>query len=434
MNGDTENTARIRKISEKIVRIPPFTSFAAIGDPGCEGLGAYNLNVYAGALKESAKDDFAVVLGDLVPTGTRHFYDIFRSVTETVAEKDVYVLRGNHDTGEYPQYFGRSNYAVLSGNTAIIALDNAARVFAEEGLSLVREVLAMGQVEQAVIAFHIPAPNRITGNSVSEEEFSRLKAAYSDHKGKVKYLLCGHIHSRFTDVTDGIPLLCTGGGGAFLEDASETIRACGVPHHIIRFQTERGKLGYRFADLADGGISERGDEILRKQLQSAVTDELTAFLKYRVFAERLRAQGKNALANAFGALAHSEWVHAKNFYSLMQPSEDFGRTLASLAAGEKFEYGMLYKMMEEYAANARFPLAQRAYAAAAEAEKVHARILAQAADFRHFTEEKIYVCPVCGFVMTDKTLSDLCPVCGSSGRQFAQYTVGGTQEEEERGE
>lgn len=72
----------------------------------------------------------------------------------------------------------------------------------------------MPDVKQVIIAFHIPVPNHFIPNSVSDDEFMRLKNAYGPWKEKVKYLLCGHVHSRFIDLVDGSPLICTGGGGA----------------------------------------------------------------------------------------------------------------------------------------------------------------------------------------------------------------------------
>lgn len=64
----------------------------------------------------------------------------------------------------------------------MIVLDNAVRSFEEEGLLLLRQVLSMEEVGQAIIAFHIPVPNHFIQNCVSEEEFGRLKDAYAVEK------------------------------------------------------------------------------------------------------------------------------------------------------------------------------------------------------------------------------------------------------------
>ena len=92
------------------------------------------MKVYAGALKESAKDDITLIAGDLVPVGKEHYYKMIQDITETTAENPVYVLRGNHDTGEYETYFGQKNYALLTEDFALIVLDNALRKFESAGV------------------------------------------------------------------------------------------------------------------------------------------------------------------------------------------------------------------------------------------------------------------------------------------------------------
>lgn len=414
-------SVKIQKVEQAILRLPQMKSFGVIGDPGCDGLGTYNMKVYAGALEESARDDITLVLGDLVPVGNKLYYDVICSMTEEIAGNDVYVLRGNHDTGEYRNYFGRQNYALLSGALAVVVIDNALRSFEDEGLELLRSVLALPEVEQAVVAFHIPVPNRFIRNSVSEEQFSRLKEAYRSNKDKVKYFLCGHVHSRFVDVTDGIPLVCTGGGGAMIEDVSAEIRASDVNHHMVHFALEEGKLSYRFTDLSEDGYNrERKDEILRKQLVASVKDELLAHLKYLMFADRARRRGFPNLANLFQALAESEYHHARNFYSVLERPAAFAESIAAFIPGETFEYEKLYAALEQYCKDGKFPLARQAYGAAGEAERIHAQLLTAAADMDGFQEEKFYVCPICGFVMAGDA-PERCPVCGSPKQQFTEY-------------
>ena len=87
------------KVTEPVIRLGQVHSMGVIGDPGCEGLGTYNMKVYAGALEESGRDDMTLIVGDLVPTGTGRHYRMIQELTETLAENEVYTLRGNHDTG-----------------------------------------------------------------------------------------------------------------------------------------------------------------------------------------------------------------------------------------------------------------------------------------------------------------------------------------------
>ena len=64
-----------------------------------------------------------------------------------------------------------------------------------------------------------------------QEEFERLRKVYLPYKEKIKYFVCGHVHSCFEDEVDQIPFVCTGGGGAVIEDVSENIKASDVEHH-----------------------------------------------------------------------------------------------------------------------------------------------------------------------------------------------------------
>ena len=415
-------TKKLVQVLEPIVRLKNVHSMGVIGDPGCEGLGTYNLQVYAGALEESSRDDITLIVGDLVPTGTDHHYRTIQDLTEVLAGNPVYCLRGNHDTGAYSDYFGLKNYALLTDDFAVIVLDNAVRSFEEEGLSLLRQVLSMEEVEQAVIAFHIPVPNHFIQNCVSEEEFGRLKDAYGPWKNKVKYLLCGHVHSRFVDRVDGIDLICTGGGGAMIEDVSKDIRACDVEHHIVHFYEKDGILQYRIANLAENCYSrEREDAVLRQKLTQSVQGELWAQFQYLMFADRAKRRGFHRIANLFTALAASEYYHARNFYSVMERPAPFADAVATYVPEEEFEYQYMYKMLLEYAKEHRSPLAKQAYAGAMEAEKEHAALLEQAANVEKFAEEKIYVCPVCGYLMTEESAKERCPVCGGPSQQFEVF-------------
>ena len=418
------NRSRIQKVEESIVYLPQVTSMGVIGDPGCEGLGTYNMKVYAGALEKSAEDDITLIAGDLVPIGNQHYYEEISDLTEIIAHNDVYVLRGNHDTGDYQDYFGRKNYALLAGDFSVVVLDNAMRTFEQEGLDLLEQVLAMEKVRQVIITFHIPVPNHFIRNSVSEEEFARLREIYVPWKDKVKYLLCGHVHSRFEDVVDGIPLICTGGGGALIEDVSEDIRACDVEHHMVHFYMENGVLSYRFDNLTENSYDkERKNSILKENLEKTVAGELLAHLKYLMFADRARRRGMDKIANLFEALAASEYHHARNFYSVIENPAPYRESVKGFVPGEEFEHQHSYKMMEKYAGEKSAPLTGQAYAGAAAAEKVHAGLLKEAADMDHFEKDTIYVCPICGYVMAGEYIPERCPVCGGPKRQYEVFSA-----------
>ena len=411
------------RVTKKIVRLENVHSVGVIGDPGCDGLGTYNMKVYAGALEACGGDDLTLVVGDLVPAGSAYYYRTMVELTESLAGNDVYALRGNHDTGAYADYFGEKSYALLAEHFAVIVLDNATRCFEEESLALLREVLAMDEVKQAILAFHIPVPNHFIQNSVSQEEFGRLQEAYAPHRDKVKYLLCGHVHSRFVDEVDGIPLICTGGGGAMIEDVSRDIRACDVEHHVVHFCEENGVLHYEIRNIPESCYPrERTDAVLRGKLEETVQGELMAHFKYLMFADRAERRGMDYIANLFRALAASEYYHARNFFAVIDQPLPFVEAAEAFVPGEQFEYEYMYRMLADYAKEHDEPLAHQAYATAAFAEQEHASLLEKAGDLERFNEEKIYVCPICGHLMAGDA-PERCPVCGGVGRQYEVYEV-----------
>ena len=419
------NKNRIQKVEQPIIHLPWVNSMGVIGDPGCEGLGTYNMKVYAGTLEKSAEDDSTLIAGDLVPTGNEYYYEEISALTEIIAYNDIYVLRGNHDTGSYMDYFGRKNYALLAKEFSVVVLDNAMRKFETEGLELLKQVLEMEHVHRVIIAFHIPVPNHYIRNSVSEEEFERLKEAYTPWKDKVKYLLCGHVHSRFEDIVDDIPLICTGGGGALIEDVSEEIRACDVEHHMVHFFMEEKELKYRFDDLSENAYDkERNVPMLKESLEKTVISELMAHLKYLMLADRAERRGMERISNLFKALAASEYHHARNFYSVIQNRTPFRESAEAFIPVEEFEYQYFYKMMEEYAVKEHAPLTKQAFLGAAAAEKVHAELLKEASAIEKFDKETVFVCPICGYVMAGDQIPDRCPVCGGPKRQFEVFQSG----------
>ena len=419
------NKNKIQKVEQPIIPLPWVSSMGVIGDPGCEGLGTYNMKVYAGTLEKSAEDDITLIAGDLVPAGNEYYYEEISELTEIIAYNDVYVLRGNHDTGAYMDYFGRKNYALLAKEFSVVVLDNAMRTFETEGLELLKQVLEMENVHRVIIAFHIPVPNHYIRNSVSEEEFERLKEVYTPWKDKVKYLLCGHVHSRFEDIVDDIPLICTGGGGALIEDVSEEIRACDVEHHMVHFFMEDKDLKYRFDDLSENAYDkERKVPMLKENLEKTVVSELMAHLKYLMFADRAKRRGMERISNLFKALAASEYHHARNFYSIIQNKTPFRESAESFIPVEEFEYQHFYRMMEEYAVKEHAPLTKQAFSGAAAAEKVHAELLKEASEIDKFDKETVFVCPICGYVMAGDQIPDRCPVCGGPKRQFEVFQSG----------
>lgn len=194
---------------------------------------------------------------------------------------------------------------------------------------------------------------------------------------------------------------------------------CDVEHHVVHFYEKDGKLSYQISDLLEDCYSrESEDKILNQKLQETVQGELFAHFKYLMFADRAKRRGMDRISNLFHALAASEYYHARNFYSVLERPASFLESVETYVPGEKFEYEYLYQTIIEYAKKQQEPLAEQAYSKAAAAEQVHANLLEEAVDMETFAKEKIYVCPICGYVMTEETVSERCIVCGGPKRQY----------------
>ncbi len=293
--------AGIHVVATKRFARPKSRSLCIIGDPGCDGLSSYSMRVYEEALRCARPDELTLVAGDLVPAGEASYYETFRQVTDTFARGEVLVLRGNHDTGAYTDAFGSETYAVDCDGFTLIVLDNSARLFTEASLQLLRDVLPT--VKRAVVAFHIPLPNPVCGNSVPESEAAKLLETIKPYRDRVAWFVCGHVHSRFVAACGGVPMVCTGGGGAFIEDVSPSIRATDVTHHVVRLEINNaGDIACDVIDLPPSEPTERGP-ILESSLRNVVSEELLAHLRYLFLAERAAGRGDKASAALLRDLA-----------------------------------------------------------------------------------------------------------------------------------
>ena len=161
--------------------------------------------------------------------------------------------------------------------------------------------------------------------------------------------------------------------------------------------------------------------LIKEKILETVQGELMAHLKYLMYADRAKRRGLNQIATLFKALAASEYYPARNLYSVIERPPAFQESAKSFIETEQFEYQRLYNMLETYAEETNKPLAAQAYKAASAAEKVHAELLKEATDMEKFQKETIYVCPICGYVMSGDYIPERCPVCGGPSSQYEVF-------------
>ena len=401
---------------EKIVNenneINAISGFTFIGDPGCDGLGVEIMSIFNAACLEAA-GDFMLIGGDIVPNGTNRFYKNVIEMADAVVDKPVYVLAGNHDTLDYEAFFGLKNYFIHNSDFLLIVLDNSRRIFSQETLDVLKRALAYER-DNIVLAFHIPPPNTVTGNSVSTEEWDKVLAIISPVREKIKYILCGHIHSYFEATVNGMQLIATGGGGARIEEV-EGVEA--PYYHFVEFTFDpSGSLNYRCKPVSFNKASEISPAV-RESLEKAFAGECQAYMRYRLYAEDAHRNNKPALAKLFSAASDSELYHARNFFYAMHNIKPSLEAVDESAANESDEVHNLYLNALNLARQHGAGLAAYAFEDARSAESVHLRLFKEAADtlaaMPDVAEKDYFTCTSCGYTITEISNITYCPVCGA---------------------
>ena len=389
-------------------------SFSFIGDPGCDGLGTEIMSIFHLALHKAA-GDIALVGGDIVPNGSRHFYEDVVGMAGGAAEKPVYMLCGNHDTDDYANYFGEKNYYICSESLLLIVLDNSKRCFSEDTLHVLERALKENICDTVVIAFHIPPPNRVTANAVSREEWDKVVQVISPYREKVRYLVCGHVHSYFEDTVDGIPLIASGGGGARIEE----VQGVETPynHWVEFFFDSGGILRHERKDVSLHDMPRTMAADVKKALGEAFANECGAHVVYRLYAQEAVKQGKKGIAKLLYAASDSEFYHARSHYYSMGAVKDTAGSVEQSIEKENFEVTEFYRNCIELAKKSGDSLAEYAFRDAMAAEQVHKKLLETALETLKtrddIDEQRYYTCTSCGYTMSGNDKPKICPICGA---------------------
>jgi rubrerythrin/predicted phosphodiesterase len=406
----------MEKITQIDNHIENIRSFSVIGDPGCDGLGVEIMSVFNKALRQ-AKGDFTMVVGDIVPNGTQLYYDAVKQMVTHAAGRPIYMLSGNHDTNNYEQNFGLKDYFIYDDRLLYIVLDDSKRTFSEETLDVLRTALKGYARDNIVLSFHIPPPNDVWGNSLSVEEWEKVKSIIAPYEDRLKYIICGHVHSYYEAVVDGTALIVTDGGGARIEE----VEGVAMPsYHLVEFYyDENSRLAYHVEDISLSVETAKGDASVAQSVQEAFLSECAAHVRYRIYAEHAEIVGHPGLAKLFAAAADSEYYHARNMYFAMGAIKDMPTALCELAANEAHEVNVLYKDNAATASSVGDGLAQYAFLDALEAEKVHMALLNEAAEAitAHPTSDisaaQYWTCTSCGYTFKGDEQPKICPVCGA---------------------
>ncbi|MDR2144228.1 MAG: metallophosphoesterase, partial [Treponema sp.] len=273
--------------------IDDFNSFTVLGDPGCDGLGAEIVSVFVRGLKEVSEvppgpGDFQLIVGDIVPFGSTVFYRNMTELVNAVADRPVFMICGNHDTDHYNDYFGLKDYALADSRTLIIALDNSGRTISAHSLEVLSGALERWPRPNIILTMHIPPPNKVSGNSISAEEWEKITVVFAPYRDKLRYIICGHLHSYFEDELEGTKLIVSGGAGARIEEEA----GIKTPYnHVVEFfYNGEGILSHRKKDIRPGN-ENYDDPKIRTMLFNAFSQECMAHVRYKLYAEDAEKRG-----------------------------------------------------------------------------------------------------------------------------------------------
>lgn len=402
----------MQKVEREDIALNHTQGFTFIGDPGCDGLGVETMSIFNAACHEAA-GDFILIGGDIVPEGTGRLYQAVIDMVDSTIRKPVYMLVGNHDTMDYETYFGMKNYFMYDSRLLIVVLDNSGRTFSPETLDLLKRALRYER-DNIVIAFHIPPPNSVSKNSVDKGEWAKVRDIIFPIRNKVKYIVCGHIHSYFEDDLDGIKLVASGGGGARIEK----VEGVADPYyHSVEFSFDlSGNLCHAFKKVTYTKSPRPAAEVL-DVLNGAYAGECMAYVRYRLYEEDAVKNNKPNLAKLFAAAAESEFRHARNFFHAMTGFRSWEEAVAYSIENEFDEVNSAYPSGRNVSKRHNAGLAAYAFNDARAAEKIHLRLFMEAKEMlvnnNDIPEREYFTCTSCGYTITDDQDKTKCLICGA---------------------
>ena len=170
-------------------------------------------------------------------------------------------------------------------------------------------------------------------------------------------------------------------------------------------------------------------------LKAAVCGETGATTKYTAFAAAADEQGFPQIARLFRATAAAEKIHIEMEAKLIEAEEpDYVRPTAEPAApvttdcnlidaalGEIYETSDMYPTFIKVAEQEGNTATVGVFTRAKLAEAYHAQRYLDAYNLiDNETDEKFYVCPVCGYIEKGR-FDGRCPICGVPAEKFMEF-------------
>jgi len=161
-----------------------------------------------------------------------------------------------------------------------------------------------------------------------------------------------------------------------------------------------------------------------ENLKAAFAGESQAHIKYLNFADKAEKDGLANVARLFQAASYAEQIHAGNHLKALDGVQGTAANLGAEHGGETFEIDQMYPAYMKVAEAQGEKKALRSMNWAVEAEKVHAKLYADAKQSveggKDMAAVDIWVCTFCGFTM-EGVPPERCPMCNTPKDKFRKF-------------
>lgn len=155
-----------------------------------------------------------------------------------------------------------------------------------------------------------------------------------------------------------------------------------------------------------------------QNLHTALSGESQAYLRYKWFEKKAKADGFVAIAQLFEETANNEMEHAEIWFRYLGGYSGTERNLDAAAGGEHFEWETMYAQFAEEARSEGFSVIADLFDRIASVEKQHEQNYRKALDevkngtvFTSDDPSTKWICLNCGYIITAKEPPAFCPAC-----------------------
>lgn len=155
-----------------------------------------------------------------------------------------------------------------------------------------------------------------------------------------------------------------------------------------------------------------------QNLNTALSGESRAYLKYKWYEAKAREQGQIEISRVFAETADNEREHAEIWFRYLAGESDTQANLADAVKGENHEWSSMYADFAKVAKEEGFLYLSGLFERVASIEKMHEQRYQSFADrledkslFSSDSEQTAWICLNCGYVVKGKEPPAKCPVC-----------------------